>query len=88
MSLRIALGLTAMMAAGMSIPTGAAAGSETVEQGFYRAFNQTPAAGKAHKRRASKRPEPVVTPPAEVRHESSTELRNGAFPFDPMSARQ
>ncbi len=54
---------------------------------FYLAFNQGPAIGKAAKRRAAKQRHPTVSPPAEAKHDTpSTDLKFGAFPFDPMTA--
>jgi hypothetical protein len=53
---------------------------------FYLAFNRGPAIGKAAKRRPGKHRHPTLLP-AEAKHDtSSTELRFGSFPFDPMTA--
>jgi hypothetical protein len=53
---------------------------------FYLAFNQGPAIGKPAKRRVAKHRHPTLLP-AEAKHDNpSTDLRFGAFPFDPMTA--
>jgi len=55
------------------------------ERRFYLAFNQTPAVGKARKRRAGKPSDPASSTPAEVRHDNPPkELSWGSFPLDPM----
>ena len=102
--LRIAVALAAGIGAGMLTSGADARSDEAVFQGngrpgtvvakvdgrrLYLAFDQAPAVGKAGKRRASKSRIRALSPPAEVtRDSSSTELKNGAFPFDPMAARQ
>jgi hypothetical protein len=98
-SLRIAVAVAATIGTGMLTPTGAEARSDKIvfqsddspgalaakERRFYSAFNQTKDDRKASKRRAKKPHDPALPPPAIVtRENSSTELRFGAFPFDPM----
>ena len=95
----VAVAVAATVGAGMLMPTGAEARSDQIvfqganspgtvaanERRFYSAFNQTADDGKASKRRAKKPRDQALPPPAIVtRENSSTELRFGAFPFDPM----